>query len=96
MDNGESMTGDFIPWERSSGRENRDLRMRQGTMDCFYLGSMIPMAPENCGSRIGGIGELYCIMMRRLPCPENCPDRKAKEKRVLFVEEPAGSHPPPL
>ena len=46
--------------------------------DCFYLGGMVPMAPDGCGCRIGGLGEPYCIMMRRLPCPENCPDRKSK------------------
>jgi hypothetical protein len=72
------MTGYTIPWERSPERENRDLRLRQGTMDCFYLGCMIPMAPEGCDCRIVGFGEAYCIMMRRLPCPEDCPDRKAR------------------
>jgi hypothetical protein len=48
------------------------------TTDCFYLGGMMQMVPDGCGCRIGGFGEAYCVLMHRLPCPEDCPDRKAK------------------
>jgi hypothetical protein len=46
--------------------------------DCFYLGGMVHLGAGSCDCRIGGFGEPYCIMMHRLPCPEDCPDRKPK------------------
>jgi hypothetical protein len=46
--------------------------------DCFYLGGLVQMVSRGSEFRIGGFGEPYCIMMRRLPCPGDCPDRKSK------------------
>jgi hypothetical protein len=67
------MAGEFIARERSSHEDTGTL-----TTDCRYLGGMVPMVPEGSGCRISGFGETYCILMNRLPCPENCPDRKTK------------------
>ena len=70
--------GEFVSWGRDPLGNVQSHPASPMPADCFYLGGMVPVAPDGCGCRIGGLGESYCIMMRRLPCPENCPDRKSK------------------
>ncbi|MDD1665465.1 MAG: hypothetical protein LUQ32_08905 [Methanomicrobiales archaeon] len=66
------MTREFIPKKRDSFREELM------TPGCFYLGGKVPIIPDDYGYRLTGFGEPFCIMMHRLPCSENCPDRKLK------------------
>jgi hypothetical protein len=72
------MTGEFVPQERDSFIDEQKPHTGSMSGDCLYLGGMVRMVPDGCSCRIGGFGEPYCIMMRRLPCPKDCPDRKAR------------------
>lgn len=72
------MTREFIPQKRDSFKDERELYTTSWTPECRYLGGMVHLVPASYGCRIGGFGEPYCILMRSLPCPENCTDRKVK------------------
>lgn len=74
----EHMTGEFTSPKGGSVRGERRPTAMSMTPDCFYLSGMVHLAPGGSDHRIGGFGEPYCIMMRRLPCPEDCPDRKVR------------------
>jgi len=58
--------------------EHTPLRRVSSTPDCFYLSGVVRLGDGGYDCRIGGFGEPFCIMMRRLPCPEDCPERKVK------------------
>ena len=58
--------------------------------DCRYLGTVVNMNHGATGYRIDGFGELYCILMNKVPCPPDCPDWKIKkdDHRELVIHGP--------
>jgi hypothetical protein len=43
---------------------------------------MARLAPLEHGYRLEAVGgEEFCVLMHRVPCPEDCPDRREKNGR---------------